>query len=189
MENAYLLEQYKLHPSMEGYDIIKFTFQAVFGAEHLLKDASFAKEYLHKEIETIRGSKDKDNEILFEQISDEFVRVNLYPFIFKECYSEDDLLDLFIKTASEKRGTSEEFDKEININLETLKNKVDYKRANIDIEEYMNMYKYQPVTHSSNYREKENPHYRVIKKEYLEEFLSKKEKEYGEKSFDKNRWR
>ena len=176
MKNAYLLEQYNLHPSMEGCDIIKFTFQTVFGAEHLLKDASFAKEYLHKEIESVREAKEKENELLSEQISDEYVRVNLYPFIYVKGYSEDDLLDLFIKTASEKHGTGEEFDKEININLETLKDKIDYKSAKIDIEEYMNMYKYQPVTHSSNYREKEKPHYRVIKKEYFDEFLSKKEK-------------
>ena len=176
MENAYLLEQYKLHPTIEGSDILKFTFQSVFGAEHLLKDKTFAKEYLHKEIENVKDLKEKDNEPLYEQISDEYVRLNIYPFIYVKGYKEDELLELFIKTASEKHGSEEEFDKEIMNNLMTLKDKVNYEKAKLDIEEYLNLYKYQPVTHSSNYREKEKPHYRVIRKDYLEKFLEEKEK-------------
>lgn len=179
MENVYLLEQYQLHPTIEGADIIKFTFQAVFGAEHLLNDLSFVKNYLHKEIENIKDLKEKEAELLYEQISDDYVRVNLYPFIYIKGYAEEDLLNLFIDTAHEKHGSEEEFDNEIIRSLETLNDKIDYNRAKLDIEEYLNLYKYQPVTHSQNYREKEKPHYRVIKKEYLEKYLSAKEKQNG----------
>lgn len=176
MGNKYLLEQYKLHPTIEGYDILKFTFQAVFGAEHLLKDLGFAKEYLHKEIESVKGLEEKNNERLYEQISEDYVRLNIYPFIYVKGYKEDELFELFVRTASEKHGSEKEFDEEIIKNIITLKEKIDYDKAKSDTEEYLDLHKYQPVTHSSNYRENEKPHYRVIKKEYFEAFLKEKEK-------------
>lgn len=175
MENPYLLKQYELHQSLEGCDVIKFTFQSVFGAEHLLQDVDAAREYLHKEIESVKGLEEKESEPLFEEISDEYVRLNLYPFIYVRGYKEDDLFNLFFKTASTQSGSNMKFDKEIMDNLETLKEDIDYKKAKSDIDEYLQSYKYQPVTHSEDYRRIEKPHYRVVNKKYLNEFLKEKE--------------
>lgn len=176
MGNPFLLAQYKLHNTFEGIDIIKFTFQAVFGAEHLLMNVDAAKEYLHKEIIDVKALKEKESEPLFEEISEKYVRLNLYPFIYVKGWKESELFELFLRTAKEKGGEALEFDKEIINNLESLKDHIDYQKAKGDIDEYLSLYKYQPVSHSSSYKEKEKPHYRVIKKEYLNEFLKEKER-------------
>ena len=82
------------HPSMEAQDWMKLCFQAAFGAEHLALDPAAAQNYLREEFEkTPAGS-----EPLYEEISEETVRVNLGAWK-REGLPEEWLLRMFLQTA------------------------------------------------------------------------------------------
>lgn len=79
---------------MEAQDWMKLCFQAAFGAEHLALDPAAAKNYLREEFEeTPVGS-----EPLYEEISEETVRVNLGAWK-REGLPEEWLLRMFLQTA------------------------------------------------------------------------------------------
>lgn len=61
------------HPSMTPQDVVKLCYQAAFGAEHLLKDPSYALHALQEEYDLTPA----DDQPLFETLSDRVCRVNL----------------------------------------------------------------------------------------------------------------
>lgn len=69
-----LQHQLKEHPSMQPRDVVKLCYQAVFGAEHLLRDAEGVKHYFQEEYAAVKASNDMP---LFERISSDICRVNL----------------------------------------------------------------------------------------------------------------
>lgn len=82
------------HPSMEAQDWMKLCFQAAFGAEHLALDPAAAQNYLREEFErTPAGA-----EPLYEEVSEETVRVNLGAWK-REGLPEEWLLRMFLQTA------------------------------------------------------------------------------------------
>lgn len=118
MWENYLREQVSLHPSMEPQDVMKFCFQAAFGAEHLLRDKEAAWRYLQAEYESIsveEGIGEKGiavredsmvGEPLYECISDTLCRVNLRAWKRKGLPLEW-LFKMFVKGAEEAAGTVE----------------------------------------------------------------------------------
>lgn len=71
-----LRAQAALHPSFAPQDALKLSFQACFGAEHLLNDPIGAQRYFEKEFHAVSPA-DFPDEALVEQISPAFCRVNL----------------------------------------------------------------------------------------------------------------
>ena len=69
-----LRTQAALHPAMQPQDVLKMCYQAAFGAEHLLKDAQAARDFLTREWEETEGDSD---EALYERISNEVCRLNI----------------------------------------------------------------------------------------------------------------
>ena len=90
---SYVLRHIKKYPKIETIDIYKLLFQATHLAGHLISDKAY--EYLKYEANKV-SNKLQDNE-LYEYISNEVVRVNLYPYL--NYYSLESLFDLFKKSS------------------------------------------------------------------------------------------
>ena len=155
----YIEEYLKKHPCAQPQDIIKLCYQAARGGEHLLADAVPAKEYFDKEyLET----PEKD-EPLFEQISENFCRVNIGAWK-REGRDKDQLFDLFLKSAAEwGRGEDklscylEEADSVISL--------AEISFTRVQWQECLDKYKKSGMPalhHSSLYRESEKPAYRIV---------------------------
>ncbi len=83
------------HREETAQDIVKFCYQAAFGAEHLLKDLSAARAYFMDEYESVSADASAP---LFEPLNDRYSRVNISAW--KACgRGADELFDLFVKTA------------------------------------------------------------------------------------------
>ena len=89
---------------MQPQDVVKMCYQAAFGAEHLLADASIAKRYFDAEFD---ATEPREGE-LFECLSDEICRVDLGVWKAKGLPPEL-LFDRFVATARVPRGGKELF--------------------------------------------------------------------------------
>ncbi|MCU0411345.1 MAG: hypothetical protein MUF82_02270 [Bacteroidetes bacterium] len=74
-----ILEHYARYPKMELQDLYKFLYQAAMGNEHLMNDTVGIRQYLSREMKSIKASA---AEPLIERLSDDssIVRLNLRPF-------------------------------------------------------------------------------------------------------------
>ena len=69
----YLTEHIKKHPSVMPQDIVKFCYQAAFGAEHLLSDVAAARQYFDAEFDATSPHMGE----LVECLSKDIARVDL----------------------------------------------------------------------------------------------------------------
>ena len=151
-----VLKQVALHPSCEPVDLIKLCFQAAYGAEHLIADVERAKRFFYTEYE---ATAPKNCEI-FEEISDEYCRVNISAWKFRG-YAPDKLFDIFIDTAgrpSSAQGSLAQL-------LDTVGQLTERGEMPFSIEAWhaeLSEYEGGPVHHSQRYRVAEAPAYRVV---------------------------
>lgn len=160
----YLKEQIKRHPVMQPQDVVKMCYQAAFGAEHLLTDVSRAKAYFEKEYAVVPA---KDM-VLYETISAQVCRINLCAW--KQTGMPPEWLwRMFADTASAAQGSRELF-------LEYLKEAQRVAEQGgtgftcEQWEEFMAQYEaagMPAVHHSQEYREAEQPAYRIVKGAYV----------------------
>lgn len=163
-----LADQIARYPQMEIQDLYKLLFQAVMGSEHAISSLDAARSWLHRELENLPEG---PVEPIIDVISpdDSIVRVNLRPFI-QSGGDPPSLLDAFIRTANEYRGTRKMLwlywsfaerlaeDGELPFELDDMQ--AFFKRVEKD--------GFPAVHHSSCYENSYCPAYRVIKQEYLE---------------------
>lgn len=164
----YLAEQIRMHPSMQCQDMVKMCYQAAFGAEHLLSDLGRAKTYLEKEFAETKAEPGE----LVENISDEVCRVNLA--VWKEQgFSLDVLFQMFVDSATIR----EDADKRFEEYLSEAENFIKEMQSETELSEWKAfLEKYRQagmpgVHHSAEYRETEHPSYRIVKREYIENFV------------------
>ena len=149
--NKYILESYQRYPNQKTQDLIKLNYQAILGSGHLINNIEDNYRYLLNEYKNIQYD---ENHILYEEISDELVRVHLeaieekylkiYHFLFMKSVSIQHEMNTLINLLNE---------------IKTDENKT-------EIEEYIN--KGCPmVSHSESFREEYHPHYRLMNKDYL----------------------
>lgn len=132
---------------MQPRDVIKMCYQAAFGAEHLLCDLQKAREMFFAEFERTAPREMP----IFEQISDDFCRVNI-PAWKESGMCGEWLFNMFALTAAEKRGNDDAF-------LQYLDEAKEY------IGDYLCEYLadgIRAVHHSDGYRAAECPAYRVV---------------------------
>ena len=146
----YLLEQYRLHPSMKAQDVHKLCYQAAHGAEHLLLDKCAAKKYFDEEFENTNLR----TQPLYEDISEQFCRVNIAAWKASGL-DKNWLFNMFTASAEEKHDCGA-FSTYINIAKRVL--------PCIDFDNYV--FKDTAVHHSEEYRAAEKPAYRVVDKRY-----------------------
>ena len=168
---SYILEQIRLHPAFGPQDAIKFSYQATFGAEHLLAEAASAKTCFDQEYaETIAADLP-----LCEFICDDYGRVNLAAWKYNNLPSEW-LFQIFYLTASTPPSMMSSCDLsgcfDI-ISKLSLKGKLPF-----SAEAWNDCYtqyeaaqpadtRPQPVHHSDAYRVAERPAYRIVHTRYL----------------------
>ncbi len=143
----YLLEQLNLHPSIKPRDVVKLCYQGVFGAEHLLFDEAAERKRVYDEY----ACTEPREMPIFEQISDDFCRVNIAAWK-KSGLCAEWLFNMFLLTAKESHGDKEAFLRALDEAAEYIG---DYK------EEYLSG-GICAVHHSEEYRVAERPAYRVV---------------------------
>jgi hypothetical protein len=169
-----LQKEIRKHPEMEIQDIYKFIHQAAMGSEHAVKDTTAVREWMENEI---AGLKFDRLENLVDTISPggKIVRINLRPYL-KAGYDTEKLLNSFIKTANEFKGSIIILEKYIQAVLELIEDG----RINLQKEEAekffeeMKIKKYPAAHHSKIYEEEYSPAYRVIAGGFIP-FLFEKE--------------
>ena len=163
-----LVDQIARYPQMEIQDLYKLLFQAVMGSEHAISSLDAARSWLKRELENLPEGPDEPT---IDVISpdDSIVRVNLRPFI-QSGGDPSSLLDAFIRTANEYRGTREllwlywSFAERLAEAGELPFKQDDMQAFYKRVEEGG----FPAVHHTSRYEEAYRPAYRVIKQEYLD---------------------
>ena len=147
---------FKQYPLGTMQDYIKYVYQATLGSAHLITNQEDNYQYLVKEYESIEYDK---NHILFEEISEDLVRVHLeaIPEAHLAYYHHFFMLSVEMKEDKQKL---------IDILLNEHNVPFDKEEWDVYVGEYIQ--KGCPVMrHSEVFREHYHPHYRLMKKEYI----------------------
>jgi hypothetical protein len=168
-----LLEEVNKYPKMEIQDLYKLLHQASMGSEHAVKNEEAVKNWMKNEIAGLRWGQ-SDNFIDTISVDGKILRINLRPYI-KKGYSTNKLVEVFIKTANNFKGSYSELEESLEIALELSKTNMlpfDHKEM-VAFFDQMKEKKYPAVHHSKVYAENYFPAYRVIAAEYIEELFLK----------------
>ena len=165
------------HQQMKKYfmiqDAYKLIYQAVFGIEHILNNLDAAKSYLEREFEAIAAG---DSEDLIETISPsgEVVRLNLKPYKFRHGNLEK-LFQAMLRSAEQIKGSREDFLKWWGYFKEAvIQSELDFDLAEIEaFDKKVQSENYPAMHHSPQYREANQPAYRVLQRDVAEQLLLK----------------
>lgn len=155
------------HPSMRAQDVIKLCYQAAYGAEHLLSNRSAAWDYFKTELE---GVPEKE-ETLYEQISEDVVRVNLSAWK-KKGFPGEWLFNMFVSSCKVNSNGAALFEGY----LESATAVIEKSKTEFTAEEWKNaLSEYRKsgataVHHSSEYRLNEKPSYRIVNSGFVKAF-------------------
>lgn len=177
-QEQFLRQQAAAHPVMDPEDIYKMLYQAVYGAEHLLKDVESARKYFQKEYAEVIPR--EEEEPLWEQIGTEVYRINLRVWkkkklppewlfcmfagsveMYNECYG-----DAIEVTKQEKE---QKFFQYIDMAYSLAKEGV-FSFSAGDFDRYSREYQKEApraVHHSEKYRDGERPSYRLVHGRFL----------------------
>lgn len=168
---GFVNRQMQNYPKSRLLDIYKSCFQDYMGAEHLVSDKQRVKAYLDEELNTT--SLDDLMPWYYEPcgIDSSYYRVSIKAI--KEVFiTEDQLLDAFIHSAnSETRPSVESWSDRWHMIIGTIDQmKLDMPNYQEDkqlIDSVLSVGKY-AISHSPDYREAYNPHYRIIERSIFE---------------------
>lgn len=162
-----LCEHIKGHPKLRPQDIVKYCYQAAFGAEHLLSDIDRAKTYFEEEYLTT----EERNQALYEELNETYCRLNLAAWKAANRNPED-AFKLFTRTAGAVSGVKKSIEEYLNnvpnvlaavgmgfLSDEWLSFKEEYLRDGI-----------RPIHHSEEYRREYLPAYRVVRNDLVREY-------------------
>jgi hypothetical protein len=169
-----ILDQQQTKKCFAIQDAYKLIYQAVFGIEHILDNHEAAKRYLAQELETIVAG---DAEELIENISlpGNIVRLNLKPYKCRHG-DADKLFDAMLRSAALITGSREDFLKLWGYFKQAVnQNKLDFNFAELEaFDKKVQSENYPPTHHSPQYREANQPSYRVLQRGVAEQLLLKK---------------
>lgn len=157
MNNFYqhLKRQMNKYPKACVQDILKLIYQSEFAGGHLIKSKETAYEYLLKEISNI----DNPSKLLYEYISENIVRVNL-----DNKLDSNQLIDLFIKSSNLLYDGAN-----LIVKIDCYLNLLEELKININNLDEIKAFSKKPTifSHTNQYKENYDPHYRVINTEFL----------------------
>ncbi len=174
----YLMEQAKLHPSIQPQDMIKLCYQAAFGAEHLLKDSAKAQEIFNQEFSAANFAAP----FLYEKISQNCCRIHLSAW--RQCGLPPEWLFRMFSSSAIPSGTEANFRHLLQEAEQLTVEKLlpfslsDWKSA---LQAYWNNGG-GALHHSDRYRHSEHPSYRLVCTRFIRllpllELLAKQSKE------------
>lgn len=147
------------YPLMEARDLIKLLYQNEFGGGHMIVSSEASFKRLQEESEQL------DEYVLeVEEVGNGLVRVY---FGNLDDLSLITLNQLFVYSANHTKGSIVSFCEKLEaLKQACLEGKVnfDHDVLNQAIDEYEQL-NYPPISHSKQYRDNYQPHYRIIKKE------------------------
>ena len=155
-----LQQHIQLHPLLEAQDIIKFCFQAAFGAEHILMDLKAAEKYFFNEF---TNTKEADI-LLYEELNERYCRVNIAAWK-KKGLDPEVLFQYFIQEAGQNNTASDEDMLKLLYTVSDIMKGMNCSVAEKSWNEAMTQYLQSgihPVHHSDRYRQNYSPAYRVI---------------------------
>lgn len=153
----YHLKKYK---EISVVDLYKLLFQASFGPAHAIKDYNSALSYLEEELNL-----SLTETISYEDIGNGYVRLYLNNFTVNDAKW---ILKLMIDSVDEIRNIKFFMDAyEITCEILKLEKNNEYLQSFKEFVLKMIKLELPAVHHSEVYKEKYNPHYRVIKKSLL----------------------
>jgi len=163
-----LVDQIARYPQMEIQDLYKLLLQAVMGSEHAIRNFDAAHSWLKQELTNLREGPDEPT---IDVISPDgtIVRVNLRPFI-QSGGDPSSLLDAFVRTANEYRGTTERLWSYWSF-AERLAEEGELPFERTDMRTFFKLVQeddFPAVHHSTRYENAYHPAYRVIKQDYLD---------------------
>lgn len=167
----YHAEKYR---EMMPVDVVKLLYLGEFGSEYIIKSPEKALEDLKHEYASVVH--DPEGEVS-EDIGEGLCRINLAPLDTSEL-SLEELNDIFVKSSREIKGDRENFIKKLKIFVMLTKLDLfsfDYDEAKAFVKAYIDE-GMPPVRHSDRYRAAYHPAYRVIKAEYVSDFIEKHRK-------------
>ena len=159
--------QLKKYPEMQVQDLYKLAFQAAMGSAHFALDSVKAYNYLEYELQKVNAD---STETLIEEIAPQgkVVRINLRPFKALSGDKEK-LSNAFMQTAHKFKSST----KNLETYCQALIDLAEKKQIQFTVDELdsffadMRKKSFPAVHHSEKYREKYNPAYRVIAKEFV----------------------
>jgi len=166
-----LLQHYNTYPKMQLQDMVKLIYQNEFAGGHFIDNESESLMRLKSEIGSI-GNECSDNEVpLFEDIGNGLVR--LYLNRIHELQIDAETINrFFINTSNTVCGSVESFVTKAGVLIKLCEEGLLPFSAD-EAERYMKILEekgYPPVSHSEEYRKAYNPHYRVVRSEYMKFF-------------------
>jgi uridine kinase len=170
-----IIRSYLRYPKSTIQDLLKLVYQASFGGGHMIDDSTKSLAFLQEESKHLQTQKNPD-ELLYEYISHDTVRINLRPYMeyhFDLTY----LNDVFVQSANEKHKDETTFKKYLEYLKGLFKNKLinlDYEQALSTISEY-EASGVLPLHHSKEYIEAYHPAYRVINKRFITQEMKEKQ--------------
>lgn len=160
----YLTEHIKRHPWVRPQDFIKLCYQAAFGAEHLLSDLSGAKKYFEEEFDAVEAQSGD----LYEMISPDVCRINLAAWK-AEGLPKEWLFRMFVHSASESKRDEKQFLMYLQ-EADRIVRKTQLFFSVGQWEQELGQYRaagMPAVHHSKEFKEQENPAYRIVSSKYL----------------------
>lgn len=148
----FVLEQAKMHPSMQPRDALKLCYQAAHGAEHAMTDVSGTRKWLREELKSVSPV---GKWRLYEQISPELCRIDLGAWKFWDMKWQW-LFNMF--TFSEGSGDIEP----LLDSVRSLAERGGLPFTGADWEKELDGWDGGAVSHSEAYRSAEQPHYRIV---------------------------
>ena len=154
------------------FDVYKSCFQDYMGAEHLVADTASARGYLERELSTT--CVEDLLPWLYEPCGTggRYVRVSLRA-VHQGLITADELLNAFIASAnSPQRPSVDQWAEQWHV----IANKIDGMRLDLKqfeqdkelIDSVLNQGQY-ALSHSQEYREAYNPHYRIVRRDIFEQ--------------------
>lgn len=165
MRNCDVLDYCKQNTDVEIDDILKFLYQSCMGCEHLVSD--FDKAWVWIEDEYMRA--DSDDLPAVESLDGDFCRVHLKAMKDKEALKK--LCEFFVLSSKSHTDGVERLENELN-RLIVLADNNELKFSKKEMQDAIEQWRRQgfsAIHHSESFRNKHNPAYRVIAKEYLTE--------------------
>ena len=160
----YIIEDYMNdHEIMKATDLLKLCYQGCYGPQHLMKDLESAKRYFCEEYRAVVPCEGK----LFEKISPSYIRVHMGSYKMANL-SPEWLFEMFVCTMEDMEEQKESLE-EVFLLIEEVLGQGEYP---VSVEEWKKCSEdylkgeSAPVHHSEEYREAENPHYRVVSAKY-----------------------
>lgn len=158
----------KLHinryPNMKPCDAVKLIYQNEFACGHMIEDEESSFNFLTQEYERIEYSQ---NEIMFEDIGNGYARLNLRG-IDKNLLPLSLVNKIFV-ASSKVTGCKTQFEEKL-MTLMELAKQGEFSFGIDELSQYLEEYKkdgYKAVSHSEEYRNEYDPHYRVINSNYI----------------------